>query len=337
MNLPEKASILTVNGGSPSIKLALFEAERTHYGDEAMITGYDKPLYVLPFDHRSSYIKGLFQWQRPLTTEQTGEVSASKLLIYEGFKQAVADGVPQDRAAILVDEEFGAAILRDASSAGFMTCMSIEKSGQEEFDFEDDEEFAQHLEEFTPTFGKVLVRYNPGGDTEMNKRQADRLRRLSEYLAESKRLFMFELLVPPEKAQLEGVGGQAAYDRELRPKLMIETIRALQDSGVEPDVWKIEGLNHREQYEKIVEVARRNGRASVGCIILGRGSDEQKVLKWLQTAVGVPGFIGFAVGRTSWWDSIVAWREREVSFEGAVAQIAARFREWVDVFTRVPE
>src|SRR6185369_2800058 len=122
-----------------------------------MITGYDRPLYVLPFDHRSSYIKGLFHWQQPLTVEQTAEAAASKHLIYQGFKKAVAEGVPRESAAILVDEEFGAAILRDAASRGHITCMSIEKSGQEEFEFAYGEDFGRHLEEFNPPFGKVLV------------------------------------------------------------------------------------------------------------------------------------------------------------------------------------
>ena len=301
-----------------------------------MIDGYNRPLYVLPFDHRSSYIKGLFHWQQPLDAEQIAEVVASKYLIYEGFKKAIADGVPQERAAILVDEEFGANILRDASSRGYITCMSIEKSGSEEFEFEYGEDFARHLEEFNPTFGKVLVRYNPEGDAGLNKRQDDRLRRLSEYLARTKRLFMFELLVPPEKAQLERLGGQAAYDRGLRPRLMIETIRALQDAGVEPDVWKIEGLDLRQDCEKIVEVTRRDGRTKVACIILGRGSDEQNVLKWLRTAAGVPGFIGFAVGRTTWWDAMTAQRGKQISSDAAITQISTRFREWVDVFEKAP-
>jgi myo-inositol catabolism protein IolC len=305
-------------------------------GNEAMINGHDRPLYVLPFDHRSSYIKGLFDWQQPLTAEQTSEVAASKHLIYEGFKKAVEDGVQRDRAAILVDEEFGAAILRDAASSGYITCMSIEKSGVEEFQFEYGEDFAHHLEKFNPTFGKVLVRYNPEGNAEMNERQAGRLRRLSEYLAKTSRLFMFELLLPPENAQLQRVGGQEAYDRELRPKLMIEAIRTLQDAEVEPDVWKIEGLDVRQDCEKVVEAVRRDGRTKVGCIILGRGSDEQNVLRWLQTAAGVPGFIGFAVGRTTWWDTLAAWRRKEISSESAAAQIARRFHEWADVFERAP-
>ena len=147
---------------------------------------------------------------------------------------------------------------------------------------------------------------------------------------------MFELLVPPEKAQIDRLGSQAAYDRELRPKLMIETIRALQDGGVEPDVWKIEGLDLRQDCEKIVEVTRRDGRTKVACIILGRGSDEKNVLRWLRTAAGVPGFIGFAVGRTTWWDAMTAWRGKQISTDAAIAQISARFREWVDVFGRAP-
>jgi 5-dehydro-2-deoxygluconokinase len=301
-----------------------------------MINGYNRPLYVLPFDHRSSYIKGLFHWQQPLFAEQVAEIAASKFVIYEGFKRAVANGIPRDCAAILVDEQFGTDILRDARSRGYNTCMSIEKSGSEEFEFEYGEDFGRHLEEFNPTFGKVLVRYNPEGDTQLNKRQEDRLRRLSEYLAKTNRLFMFELLVPPEKAQLEQVGGQAAYDRELRPKLMIEAIRALQDAGVEPDVWKIEGLELRQDCEKIAEVARRDGRIKVGCIVLGRGSDEQSVLTWLRTAAGVRGFIGFAVGRTTWWDAMEAWLGKEISSDAAIAQIATRFREWVDVFAKAP-
>ena len=205
---------------------------------------------------------------------------------------------------------FGAALLRNAANHGYITCVSTEKSGQDEFDFEYGDDFASHIEAMNPTFAKVLVRYNPEGDPRMNARQVERLRRLSDYLARTRRLFMFELLVPPEPAQLERLdGSRATYDRELRPTLMVDTIDALQDAGVEPDVWKIEGLDRREDCERIVETARRDGRTTVGCIVLGRGSDEQAVVRWLTIAAGVHGFIGFAVGRTTWLDAVMAWRE----------------------------
>jgi 5-dehydro-2-deoxygluconokinase len=146
---------------------------------------------------------------------------------------------------------------------------------------------------------------------------------------------MFELLVPAEKAQLEKVNSEkSAYDLEIRPQLMVETIEQLQAEQVEPDVWKIEGLDRREDCEKIVAVAQAGGRDTVGCIILGRGENDQKVLEWLTTAAAVPGFIGFAVGRTDFWQPLVDWRGNKISRETAVDQIASRYREFVDAFER---
>ena len=298
------------------------------------IRGYDKPLYIQPFDHRASFETGMFGWKGALTPEQTAQIAASKQVIYDGFKAAVAAGVPKEKAGILVDEQFGAAILHDAAAQGYITACPTEESGQEEFDFQYGEDFAQHIEAFHPTFGKVLVRYNPEGDQALNRRQSARLKRLSDYLqSQNRSLFMFELLVPPEKAQLDRLkGDKKAYDLELRPRLMVETIQQLQDAGVEPDVWKIEGLDRREDCQKIVAVARRGGRDKVGCIILGRGENDEKVREWLTTAAAVPGFIGFAVGRTDFWEPLVDYKAHKTTREGAVAEIARRYRQFVDVF-----
>jgi myo-inositol catabolism protein IolC len=299
-----------------------------------MPRGYDRALYILPFDHRGSFQERMFGWNSPLSEAQTAEIAAAKRVIYDGFKSALAAGVPKDKAGILVDEQFGAAILRDAAAAGVVTACPAEKSGQDEFDFEYGEDFAKHIESLRPTFCKVLVRYNPEGDRDMNRRQAARLRRLSDYLIRAERSrFMFELLVPAEKAQLDKLkGDKKAYDRELRPRLMRGAIEELQDAGVEPDVWKIEGLDRREDCEKIVATARAGGRDAVGCIVLGRGEDDAKVREWLTTAAGVAGFIGFAVGRTVFWDPVAEWRAGKATREAAVGEIARRYREFVGVF-----
>jgi myo-inositol catabolism protein IolC len=297
--------------------------------------GFDKPLYILPFDHRGSFQKKMFGWDGVLSPQQTEEIAAAKRVIYDAFCAAIDTGVPKDKAGILVDEQFGAAILRDANAEGYSTCSPAEKSGQDEFDFEYGEAFSKHIEAFRPTFCKVLVRYNPEGNRTLNQRQSARLKRLSEYLHgdESRSRFMFELLVPAEKAQLERFkGDKKAYDLELRPRLMAEAIEELQDAGVEPDVWKIEGLEKREDCERIVAASRREGRNRVGCIILGRGEDDRKVREWLRTASGVPGFIGFAVGRTSFWDPLVDWRGRKITRDAAVAEISRRYQEFVEIF-----
>jgi myo-inositol catabolism protein IolC len=299
-----------------------------------MIRGFTQPLYILPFDHRGSFETGMFGWKGALSPEQTAKIAATKQVIYEGFLAAVAAGVPRERAGILVDEQFGAAVLHDAITRGYITACPAEKSGQEEFDFEYGDEFAEHIEKFHPTFCKVLVRYNPEADAALNHEQAARLKRLSDYLMKANQsLFMFELLVPPEKAQLDEFhGDRRAYDLELRPRLMVEAIHQLQEAGVEPDVWKIEGLDRRQDCERMVEAARRDGRDKVGCIILGRGENDEKVREWLSLAASVPGFIGFAVGRTDFWDPLVNWRANKITRETAVAQISQRYREFVDVF-----
>jgi len=301
------------------------------------VRGYDEPLYILPFDHRGSFESGMFGWKGELNAEQTAQIAAAKQVIYDAFQQAVAGGVPKGKAGILVDEQFGAAILRDAAAKGFHFCCPVEKSGQDEFDFEYGDKFAEHIEEFRPTFAKVLVRYNPEGDAGGNRAQAERLKRLSDYLKDAQRsLFMFELLVPAETAQLDQVhGDRKAYDRELRPSLMVRAIQELQAAGVDPDVWKIEGLDRREDCQTIVKTARSGGRDHVGCIILGRGEDNEKVREWLLTAASVPGFIGFAVGRTDFWDPLVAWRDKKSSREDAVKAIASNYRDFVNEFETV--
>src|SRR5262245_17492076 len=306
-----------------------------------MTVGFDKPLYILPFDHRGSFQTGLFGWKGTLSQEQTAAVASAKAVVYDGFKAALAGGVPREKAGILVDEQFGMNILKDAVANGYSVSCPAEKSGQDEFDFEYGEQFAEHIEKVNPTFCKVLVRYNPEGDPEMNRRQTARLKRLSDYLKSKNRLFMYELLVPAEKKQLAALGNdKKRYDLELRPGLMVRAIEENQNAGIEADVWKIEGLDKRADCEKVVAAARRGGRERVGCIILGRGEDDKKVREWLAVAAPVPGFIGFAVGRTSFWEPLVEWKKALDRKDGSVntvhaasvKEIARRYREWCDTF-----
>jgi myo-inositol catabolism protein IolC len=296
---------------------------------EPRLRGYDRPLYLLPFDHRHSYVIGMFHATPPLTAGQYAAVTDSKRVIYDGFQEALDGELPMTSAGILIDEEFGAAILRDAAKNGYVTALATEKSGSDEFEFEYGTAFAQHIEAFEPTFAKVLVRYNPEGDAALNQRQTARLRQLSDYCRAADQLFMFELLVPATEAQRG-----ATYDLRMRPGLMLQAIRTLQDAGVEPDVWKIEGLDRREDCERVVATVRRGGRREVGCIVLGRGADEEKVVGWLETAASVPGFIGFAVGRTTFWGPVAEYLAHKATREEAVSRIAQRYRAWAAIFDR---
>jgi 6-phosphogluconate dehydrogenase len=291
------------------------------------------PLYMLPFDHRGSFEKGLFGWAGPLSDAQTAQIAVCKQLIYDALLDTIAGGVPFDRAAVLVDEQFGVAVLADARRRGLTTACPVEKSGQAEFDFEYGEEFARHLEAMDPTYAKVLVRYNPEGDGALNARQAARLQRLSHHLRRTDRGFLFELLVPALPAQLARVGDDArAYDARVRPGLVVRAIHELQEAGVEPDVWKIEGLERAQDCAEVAEVARRDGRDHVSCIVLGRHAEEARVRHWLEVAAGIPAFIGFAVGRSTFWEPLRDFLAGRIVREEAVRAIARSYRHWVDVW-----
>jgi myo-inositol catabolism protein IolC len=298
-----------------------------------MALGYDGKLYILAFDHRGSFQKKMFGIQGDPTDEETRRIADAKHLIYEGMVKAVGQGAEAGATGVLVDEQFGGDIPAEAKAAGLVLSMPVEKSGQEEFDFQYGDQFGEHIAEFDPDFSKVLVRYNPEGDAGMNARQTARLKRLADWLHDNDRKFLFELLVPATDAQLESVGGDGdRFDTELRPDLMIRTIAAFQEADVEVDIWKIEGVDDRGDCERIVAQARAGGRDGVVCVVLGRGASTDKVDEWLRAGATVDGYVGFAIGRSIWWDALKAFLDDSLERERAAEQIAENYLRFVKVY-----
>lgn len=297
--------------------------------------GYTKELLVLPFDHRGSFQEKMFGIHGKPTPEQTDYIASFKTVVYDGFVESTKRGLPRDKMGVLVDEQFGTEVIRRAKQDHTTLCICVEKSGQEEFDFEYGAQYGAHIDKVNPEIVKVLVRYNPESDVEMNRRQSARLVELSQFLDRTNRVFMFELLVPPTAAQLEQCkGDKKTYDLEMRPTLMIRAIQELQKAGVEGDIWKLEGLDRESDYTKVCEAARAGGRENVGVIVLGRGENEEKVRHWLKVGAQVPGVLGFAVGRTVFWEPLKALKEKKISRDQAVTQIADTYeklcRLWID-------
>jgi len=295
--------------------------------------GYDRHLYMLAFDHRASFSRDLFGVRGRPTRGEAAAIADTKLVIYEAFVEAVAGGVDASTAGLLVDEEFGARVARRAVKSGHSLAMPVEKSGQAEFDFEFGRSFGRHIESFDPTFAKVLVRYNPEGDPVMNARQAIRLRELGDWLRSRGRKFLFELLVPAEPHQI--ALGQEYFDMAVRPELVVETMRELQNFGVQPDIWKIEGFERREHCIAAAKQARAGGRDDVVCIVLGRGANMDKVRHWLAQGADVPGYAGFAVGRTLWWNALAQYVTGGITRAEATAEIASNYRDLVDAYRGV--
>jgi myo-inositol catabolism protein IolC len=254
--------------------------------------------------------------------------------VFEGMEKAVERGLDASTAGVLVDEQFGGDVPRLANEHGLKLSMPAEKSGQDEFDFQYAEAFGDHILKFDPDFTKVLVRLNPEGDAGMNERQLGRLKQLADWLHENDRKFLFELLVPAEDHQLEAVGGDSdRYDAEVRPELMRRAIEQIQDFGVEVDIWKIEGVETREDAQMLIDQTRKGeGRENVVSVLLGRGASDEKVDHWLREAAPVEGFVGFAIGRSIWWDALKGFLGGDLEREAAAEQIADNYQRFIKVY-----
>ncbi len=300
-----------------------------------MNLGYDHKLYILAFDHRGSFQKKFFGIEGEPDPEQTAIIADAKHLIFEGMLQAVAAGADPSVTGVLVDEQFGSTVPAQAKEKGLKLAMPVERSGQPVFDFQYGDDFGAHIERFDPDFNKVLVRYNPDGDAEANREQLEKLKRLSDWLKQHDRKFLFELLVPAEDSQLKTVSGDSdRYDAELRPDLMRRAISDIQDFGIEVDIWKIEGVDERSDCEMLVAQARSGGRQGVVCVVLGRGADDAKVDQWLQAAAPVDGYVGFAIGRSFWWDPLKAYVDGKIERAAGARTIAENSLRFVKVYER---
>jgi myo-inositol catabolism protein IolC len=303
-----------------------------------MALGYDGKLFILAFDHRGSFQKKWFGISGEPSPEEIVRIADAKHLIFEGMLEAVSRGADPSVTGVLVDEQFGGDIPAQAKQRGLKLAMPTEKSGQDVYDFEYGDDFGEHIERFDPDFTKVLVRYNPEGDADENELQRERLKRLSDWLKERDRKFLFELLVPATDEQLESVEGDVdRYDAELRPELMRRVIGELQDAGVEVDVWKIEGIDERSDCEAIVEQCRAGGRDGVVCVVLGRGADDAKVDHWLTQAAPVDGYVGFAIGRSIWGDALKEFLDGSLERADAAARIADNYLRFVRVYQDAEE
>jgi myo-inositol catabolism protein IolC len=297
-----------------------------------MPLGWTDPLLLFAFDHRSSFQK-LLGVAPDADDAAQAQVRAAKRVVFDGFVTGLDRLSERRGAAILVDEQYGAELVALARERGALVAMPVERSGQDEFGLEYGADFVAHVASFDPDFVKVLVRYNPEADESLNARQNAGLRDVSRWCAEQGRRFLLEYLLPPTPAQLDAVdGSRERFDSEIRPALMPQVVEQMQDAGVEADVWKVEGLDSPADDAAVSTMARRDGRDSVSCVVLGRGASLAKVGDWLRTGAGVPGYVGFAVGRSIWTHALTEYLAGTLARDAAVEEIGQNYADLVDTW-----
>jgi myo-inositol catabolism protein IolC len=299
---------------------------------------HDDPLFILAMDHRESFGRTLFEVKHDDPDQAQAEAMRSaKLLIFEGL-QVAQPSVTSGRIGVLVDERYGQDVI-DAvrSSADPMElAIPVEASGHEWFTLEWGDQWLEHVESVKPDYAKVLVRDNPGFDAAQRDAQLTSLAQVSAGLRTVGVPLLYELLVPATDAQLAQAGHDAgAYDRDLRPGLVAQVIADNQAHGVEPALWKVEGLETVEAAQQVAAQAKAGGRAA-DLIVLGRDAPAERLDHWLEVASQVDAFVGFAIGRSIWEDVLSryeAFGASEAAAVNARREIADRYLGFITHWT----
>jgi myo-inositol catabolism protein IolC len=291
-----------------------------------------EPLFILAMDQRSSFAK-LFGLEENADEAGLAKMRDGKLMIYEGFHKAAASGFEVGRAGVLVDEHLGSEVAMRAKADGHVLAMPVEKSGTTLFELEYGKDYPEHLAAYDPDFFKVLVRYNPADEAADRTTQIQRLEEVSAWAAKTGWRWLFELLVPPTREQLAQNEDQFHFDRQARPGLTAEAISAFSKGGVHPTVWKLEGYETTEGAEEVLRAVAAQADGPSECIVLGRNALMEQVEHWLSVAAPLPGYAGFAVGRSIWMAALQDLLAGRIDRDDAVATIASRYRTLVDAYS----
>ncbi|MBN1325412.1 DUF2090 domain-containing protein [Candidatus Falkowbacteria bacterium] len=292
-----------------------------------------KQLYFLPFDHRATFIKNLLGFEGKFSAIQKNKVKEMKNLIWQGFLKVWAKRNDKKPLAVLADEEFGNKILRQAKVIGAVIAVTVEKSGQEVFDFEYGKQFGQHITKYKPDYAKILIRYNPANKKE-NAIQRKRLKIINNFCKEKNIGFLLELLVPATKTQLKNYRNKDRYDIKLRPILTRKAIYELRKAKIEPDIWKLEAMPVGIDWKKLIATIKAKNKKDAKIIVLGRAGSRSLVSYWLKVAAPFEDIIGFAVGRTIFFPPLQKFLKKELTKKQTVDLIAKNFEYFIDLWVK---
>lgn len=290
-------------------------------------------LYILPFDHRSTFRRDLFGWDEPINKKQTQKIKDTKKIIWQAFLKVHLKSPFKEYLGILVDEQFGSDILRQAKKMDIITILTTEKSGQKIFDFEYGKDFGQHIMKFKPDYAKVLVRYNPSNKKD-NLTQLKRLKKINSFCQKNKIGLLFELLVPATEAQLRVYKDKFTYDKKARPNLTKTAIKEIRAFGIEPDIWKLEAMEKKSDWLMIIKALKNKNKKDFKIIVLGRAAPKKVVKYWLKNAAGFEEVFGFAIGRTIFFPPLKQYRDKKITKKQAIDKIADNFGYFIRLWQK---
>lgn len=284
-----------------------------------------KQLFILPFDHQTGLFKE-FGWINPITDEQTAMMLKTRDITYQGYLYGVALGIPKEYTAILTDDTYGADVIKKAHADKTPVIYTLEKSGQPHLIFQH-ENWEHEIESQQPEWIKTLVRYNPDADKNDLTISIENLKKVSDYSKTHSIPLMIEPLVQPTESQK----GIADFDHAMRPDLTGRMLEEFYSNGIYPAVWKIEGSDDIEFYNKASAVISKYD-PNARIVVLGRNETIEKVSEWIAAGAQNDYVIGFAVGRTVFLDAIKKYMSGEFTNTDAINEIGENYYKLYQAF-----
>ena len=275
-------------------------------------------VYMFAADHR-------WQWEEYFDAHAVprDRIPHVKRLAFDGFMLArERSAAVREFGALLVDELYAADVIADALKAGVTVGTPAEKPGAVPLAWSADP-FSAAL---TGAFVKVLVRYRPDDEADVQAGQWAKLDALQAWCRGAGKPLVIEVIVarthePEDEFEASG-----------RPAMLAGYIAESYRRGLTPEFWKIEG-SLTPQAARIVDTAIAVHPSSRQ-IILGKAANLETIDRWFAACAASATASGFAIGRTVYWEPAGAFLNGTKTRDEAAAVICSNYLQLVDAWER---
>jgi len=275
-------------------------------------------VYMLAADHR-------WQWEewcdkRSIPRTRIPEV---KRLAADGFRLA-RERSPRVRefGALLLDAQYSSDVIAEARRDGVVAGTPAEKAGAFPLAWAT-EPFDRAL---IGAFVKVLVRFRPDDADEIRDGQWHKLDTLQSWCRRAGTQLVVEVLVPRRQEP------EDTFDAAGRPAMLADFIGESYRRGLTPQFWKIEGTPAADGARTIDRAIAAQPQCRQ--IILGKAADIATIERWFAAAYGSVTAVGFAIGRSVFWEPATAFLIGSSTASETAAHICANYLQLVDAWRR---
>ena len=297
-------------------------------------------IFVAAIDHRIDFIKDLVGDEGPVPSAASYEKAAAlKGIVFAAIAEAVESGLPKSQVAIWTDPDVGEAVLLRGRGMSITTVASVERDGPQHFQFQNALGFSEGLRLVRASYAGARINHNIEGDLAESEAHLKSLRRLSEIARSEGPPLMLELSVLPTKKQVARLDDLDEWKRDFQPAVLLETMRSLQDDGVEPAIWVLDAPDQPIPASALAAQAYVDDRVDVRVLFaIGNERSAKPDLDDLDIAIRIAsrtaGVNGLVLGPAVYEPSLRAHMAGEITRQEAVdalseiiTSIATRFVE----------